>query len=89
MKREPREHEFPYIPSCTAILQVGEPYSAADNRAYVLSLNEARNPMEAIMYDEAINRSCGAGCIVTLQDVVSDPGHEDNWGSDGGANLGD
>jgi hypothetical protein len=44
----------------------------------------------AICYDEMVNGSCGAGCIVTLQnDVVSDPGHEDNWGSDGGANLSD
>jgi hypothetical protein len=89
MRQEPRELEFPYIPSCTAILQVGEPYSASDNRAYVLSLNEARNPEMAICYDEMINGSCGAGCIVTLQnDVISDPAM-DSWGSDGGANLSD
>jgi hypothetical protein len=89
MKREPREREFPYIPRGVAVLQVGRPYGADDNRAYVMSLMDARYPNVSAAYADLANGSCGEGCIVTLQDVVSDPGHEDNWGSDGGANLGD
>jgi hypothetical protein len=50
---------------------------------------DARYPNVSAAYADLANGSCGEGCIVTLQDVVSDPGHEDNWGTDGGANLGD
>jgi hypothetical protein len=50
-RREPVEREFPYaptfpyIPSRVPMLQVGRPYGAADNRAYVRQLLKANNPV--------------------------------------------
>jgi hypothetical protein len=61
-KTMPREREFPYIPRGVPILQVGAPYSAADNQWYVRSLHEARHPDLSLYYNEAIDARCGSGC---------------------------
>jgi hypothetical protein len=62
-KREPSEREFPYIPVGVPVLQVGEPYGAADNAAYVRSLIDARYPGAARAYEEHLQDwECGPAC---------------------------
>ena len=43
-KTEPKERPFPYIPNGVPILQVGRPYSADDNTAYIRALLVVRDP---------------------------------------------
>jgi hypothetical protein len=71
-KTEPREREFPYIPRCVPVVQVGRPYGAADNRAYVRQLLRHHNPAmsdrlehELDMVDEEV-----ANNVIQLDEAI-------------------
>jgi len=89
-KRWPREREFPYIPHGVPVLQIGRPYSAESNAAYVRALYRARYPDEARWLESAVTEilqgEAGArgpamkgGTIVT-----EDEADLIRWGSDAG-----